>query len=281
MKSLLVGFDSAWTSKNSGALAGVVRYHDGSHKELGPPQVVNFNQAEEVILGWQDLEKTASTVVMIDQPTIVRNSKGQRPVENIVASPVSRRRGGMQPANTGRIGMFDCGAPIWGFLKRFGGQLDPLEPVSGTTICETYPVLAIIALGWTMPDTRPSGRLPKYNPERKKNFSTGDWKFVCLKLLEEIKKRNLSESASWINTVKMKKEPNKRDQDRLDAIICLLCALYFSERKECLLVGNSDTGLILVPACYELRKELKTRCEKTGRNAAEWVRLCAMKTTIE
>ena len=36
----------------------------------------------------------------------------------------------------------------------------------------TNPVLAIIALDWTLADEeRPAGRLPKYNPDRRKTFA--------------------------------------------------------------------------------------------------------------
>lgn len=117
--------------------------------------------------------------MLLDQPTIVTNATGQRPVENLVGSPVSLRYGGMQPANTSRGEMFGNNAPVWPFLARFGGPADPLQPVAGTRVFETYPVLAMIALGWILPDSRVTGRLPKYNPERRKTFSIADWKHVC------------------------------------------------------------------------------------------------------
>jgi hypothetical protein len=57
----------------------------------------------------------------------------------------------MQPANTAREEMFGKEAPVWPFLKRFGGPADPLEPIANTRVFETYPV---IALGWILPDSR-------------------------------------------------------------------------------------------------------------------------------
>ena len=41
MTTLLVGFDSAWTRTNSGALVGVLRLDDGTFDELGPPRIVD------------------------------------------------------------------------------------------------------------------------------------------------------------------------------------------------------------------------------------------------
>ena len=34
--TLLVGFDSAWTSANAGAIVAVIDLHDGSYYQLGP-----------------------------------------------------------------------------------------------------------------------------------------------------------------------------------------------------------------------------------------------------
>ena len=179
MNTLLVGFDSAWTATNSGAIAGLVHRDDGTFLELGTPQTVDYPQAESRILKWQADFAPTATVIMLDQPTIVNNAAGQRPVENIVGSPVSLRYGGVQPANTSKEEMFGAGAPVWPFLHRFGGPADPMRPAGTTWVFETYPVLAMIALGWTLPDVRATGRLPKYNPERRKTFTAADWQHVC------------------------------------------------------------------------------------------------------
>ena len=191
MTTLLVGFDSAWTATNSGALVGVLHRDDGMFHELGPPRIADYGDAEAVILQWQAEQTPTATIVLLDQPTIVNNSAGQRPVENIVGSPISRRYGGMQPANIAKEKMFGKEAPVWPFLTRFGGPADPLEPLVGTRVFETYPVLAIIALGWTLPDSRTTGRLPKYNPERKKTFSTSDWQHVCGLVSDAFRDRGL------------------------------------------------------------------------------------------
>lgn len=271
MTTLLVGFDSAWTPTKRGALVGLVRADDGTFKELDIPRGVNYSEAESKILGWQDQEQPATTIVLLDQPTIVENATGQRPVENLVASPVSRRYGGVQPANTARGEMFGSGAPVRHFLQRFGGPASPLEPVAGTRVLETYPVLTMIALGWTLPDTRPTGRLPKYNPERRRTFSLFDWEFVCQQTSCELAARGLQQVVGWLDVIAKKPSPRKEDQDCLDACLCLLVALYLDEGRECLMVGDMSTGYILVPSSESLRKELEARCEQTGRAHSAWV----------
>jgi predicted RNase H-like nuclease len=95
MSTLLVGFDSAWTPNNSGALVGVLRVADGGFHELGMPMVANYTYAERVVRDWQLEWKPTATVQLLDQPTIVKNVTGQRPVENIVCGAVSRRYGGI------------------------------------------------------------------------------------------------------------------------------------------------------------------------------------------
>ena len=105
---------------NSGAIVGALYFDDGTFRDLGVPQIVDFHEAEGVIVQWQAEQLPTATIVLLDQPTIVMNATGQRPVENIVGSPVSLRYGGMQPAYTGRHEMFGEDAPVWSFLKRFG-----------------------------------------------------------------------------------------------------------------------------------------------------------------
>lgn len=275
-KTLLVGFDSAWTPSNSGAIIGVLHRDDGTFCELGPPQIAHFGKAEAVILQWQAEQTPTATIVLLDQPTIVKNAAGQRPVENIVGSLVSRRYGGIQPANTAKEEMFGKEAPVWPFLTRFGGPANPLEPLAGTRGFETYPVLAMVALDWMLPDLRTTGRLPKYNPERKNTFSTSDWQHVCRLVSGAFRERGLLGIVSWIDGAAGNSSPRKSNQDGLDACLCLLVALYLTERKDCLMVGDLQTGYILVPNGETLRMELETRCRETSRETSQWVRVFRM-----
>jgi predicted RNase H-like nuclease len=273
---LLIGFDSAWTPGNSGALVGALEYDGRGYQSLGIPQIVEFQQATRLILKWLEDYAPAATIILLDQPTIVHNATGQRDVENIVASPVSRRYGGVQPANTSRVDMFGPQAPVWTFLNQFGGAADPLAPVKKVAVLETYPVLAMISLGWTIADTgqhsRPSGRLPKYNPQRRKTFSSADWEFVCNLTSEQFRLRGLSEVAMWIENVAQKASPRKHDQDGLDALLCLLVAFTLAERRSALMVGNLRSGYIVVPHSKSLHAELTSRCHETGRDPDAWVR---------
>jgi predicted RNase H-like nuclease len=216
-----------------------------------------------------------ATIILLDQPTIVKNTAGQRPVENIVGSAVSLRYGGMQPANTSREEMFGKKAPVWRFLTRFGGPADPLEPIANSRVFETYPVLAMIPLEWMLQDPRAAGRLPKYNPDRKRTFSISDWRYVCGQLSAAFCVRGLVEIVGWL-TAAQRASPRKDDQDCLDACLCLLVALYLAERKDCLMVGDMQTGYIIVPHGVGLCAELNARCNKTRRLPSEWVRAFKM-----
>jgi predicted RNase H-like nuclease len=272
MTTLLVGFDSAWTTSKCGSLVGVLQLDDDTVAELGLPRTVNYREAEALILQWQFEQVSTATIVLIDQPTIVKSAMGQRPVENLVGSPVSLRYGGMQPANTTKEKMFGSEAPVWPFLTRFGGPADPLKPVVDTRVFETYPVLTMISLDWMLSDHRVTGRLPKYNPERKRTFWNSDWRHVCEQASSAFHERGLMEIVAWIDGAAEKTSPQKRDQDGLDACLCLLVALYLAERKDCLMIGDLQTGYIVVPYSAKLCAELNVRCDKTGRVSSEWVR---------
>jgi predicted RNase H-like nuclease len=169
--------------------------------------------------------------------------------------------------------MFGENAPVWEFLRRFGGPADPFKQHWATNVYETYPVAAMIALDWMLPDDdRHTGRLPKYNPQRKKTFSLDDWKHVCQKVITDFAQFGLPNLSSWVTEVSEKKSPGKADQDQLDSCICLLVALRLAEGAECLVVGHLDTGYMVFPSGKQFQEELTKRCAETGRPPKKWVR---------
>lgn len=272
MSRLLVGFDSAWTATNAGGLVAVIQRDSGVFEYIEPPKIADFPQAAAAIRGWQCATQPDQTLILIDQPTIVQNPSGQRPVENIVSAAVSRRYGGMQPSNTGRAGMFDGSAPIWPFLADFGGA-SPLEKLdSPTCVLECYPVLSIIARSWCLPDSlRATGRLPKYNPASRRRFKQDDWDYLCNRLAQDFARRGLEPLAEWMESI-TGCAPKKALQDRLDACICLLVAIALASGEPMLAVGEQVSGLIVAPYSAALGTELKERCESTQRDPAVWVR---------
>jgi len=169
--------------------------------------------------------------------------------------------------------MFGPDAPVWGFLSRFGGAADPLAPTGGVQVFETYPVLALIALGWLLPDARPTGRLPKYNPQRRGTFSIADWKHVCDRGAGEFGTLGLCATAGWLEAAGQRSRPSKQDQDGVDACLCLLVSLALAGGRECLMVGNVESGYIIVPQSVSLQSELTARCEATGRPPQDWLRV--------
>lgn len=268
---LVVGFDSAWTAGKRGAVVGAVRQACGAWRELGPPEAASFPEAGDRIREWKAREAPATTVVMLDHPTIVPNRDGQRPVENLVASPVSRARGGVQPANRGRARLFGEGAPVWAFLEEFGGAADPRSPPAGDRVVETFPVLALLALGWTLADDRRGERLPKYDPARRGTFSREDWRHVCAHLRRDLWGSGLLETAAWLEEVAARPRPSKADQDGVDAALCLRVGIHWVEGGRCLMIGDPATGLMLVPWSPDLVRALEARCEATGREPGAWL----------
>jgi predicted RNase H-like nuclease len=149
---------------------------------------------------------------------------------------------------------------------------------NGSNVVETYPVLAIISLLWTLPHTRVAGRLPKYNPARRTTFSISDWHHICDLVSCALKSRGLTILCHWTADIRSKLSPTKRDQDCLDAWLCLLVALHLVERKLCLMIGNLQTGYMVVPHGDDLFLELTARCTQTGKIQPEWLRRFTLTT---
>lgn len=284
--TLVIGFDSAWSGNNSGAIVGVLKQGNGSYEPLGDPLPVNFDEATTQINEWKNKHHPATTLILIDQPIIVENKTGQRPVENIAGSPVGKRYGGVQPANRGKVNMFGEGAPIWNFLHDHHACIDPTkftQSQPATWVIETYPVLTLIALNWLLDDDHPNprktGRLPKYNPANI-NFMLDDWKFVCGKTANAFMQIRLRHLAKWIKAAKdnlfrvhATREERKQLQDGLDACLCLLVGLHLIEGLECLMVGNMKSGYMVVPYEKPLYQELEDLCNETNRKpSSDWLR---------
>ncbi len=168
--------------------------------------------------------------------------------------------------------MFGPAAPLWPFLECLGGPANPFEPLASVSVIETYPVLTMVALGWVLPDARAAGRLPKYNPKRKKTFSISDWRHVCARASTEFRSRGLSDLAHWLDQSMNMTSPSKSDQDCLDACICLLAGFHVMEGLPCLVIGDLPSGYIVVPHEAKLAVELAIRTEGTARAPADWVR---------
>ena len=268
---LLVGFDSAWTAHNHGGLVAVLRSADGTIEELGDPCSVRYPEATQVIRDWRERLDPTHTLLLLDQPTIVRNATGQRPVEGIAGSPIGRHGGGMQPANTSKAEMFGPDAPVWEFLVEFGGAADPLEPAGAVAVFETYPSLALIGLDWLLPASSAVRRLPKYNPANRAKFSLEDWRFVCECSGAELRALGLNELPLWLDEIAEHRTPRKADQDGLDACLCLIVALQLVEQRTCLMVGDMSTGYIVVPYGDMLARELSERCPRAGYDGSDWV----------
>jgi predicted RNase H-like nuclease len=273
MSRLLVGFDSAWTATNAGAIVGAVLDADGAIRELGHPTCVRYEEAAGIVQEWQEKHHPSSTLILLDQPTVVKNERGQRPVEQIVCASVCRRRGGTQPAYLGRREMFGTGAPLWKFLKTLGDRVDPFDEAP-TRVIETYPVLAIIAMDWILADPqRAVGRLPKYNPQRRKTFSLSDWGHVCRSTAAALAEHGAECLAAWAESLASLSRPTKVEQDGLDACICLIVALHFARSKDMLFVGCGASGYMVVPYAKALQDELMSRCKRLGRIGSDWVRV--------
>jgi predicted RNase H-like nuclease len=189
-----------------------------------------------------------------------------RPVERVTASLISWLGGGVQPSNTGRVGMFCAASPIWGFLAALGALEDPEKSrtaASGLYLIEVFPALALASL-------HPSffGRLaaPRYNPGRRKTFALADWARVAGTAAAGADGFGCFEMATWCRTLGTLDRPTKAGQDRLDAALCTLIALWWRlrPREESLLLGDLASGYMVTPAIPAVRARLESAARRVG-----------------
>ncbi len=258
-KHVLTGFDSAWTLNNCGAIVSLVA-EDG-RRQLNGPERADFRQAllhiEQVGQG------AANHVVAIDQPLVVKNKTGSRPVEQAVSSLMGKFHSGVQPANLGNVRMFGNGAPVSCFLEaleRLGYRHvrlpDDWDAADGRLYFEVYPALGNLGLFPNFYERVPRS-VPKYNPMRRKTFRPEDWCLLCDEVSRFLEARRVR--CDWLSAMSVvKKTPQKADQDKVDALICLCHAISWAERAHLVVVGDLDTGYMVVPTHNDIANDLQT-----------------------
>jgi predicted RNase H-like nuclease len=248
----IIGFDSAWTdqAKAPGAVCAVEIDGNGVRR-FDPPFLARFDEAADFIE--QKKSQFDKCFVCIDQPTIVPNLSGGRPVERVAASIISFVGGGVQPASRARTSMFGDDAPIWRFKKRLAASDDALSGVSATSglfIAEVFPALALISFGSQFFARKGA---PKYNPGNRRTFKIEHWQAVCEAVSVTARSHTLEEMAQWSDTAKVK-SPAKADQDMIDAVLCTLIGMswLYGKPKETVMIGDQATGFMLAPCSPEV-----------------------------
>ena len=264
MKQAFVGFDSAWSRRKKGAIAYAI-FQDDKLQDVEEPQSSSFCDAAQVIKNLQS--ECHDVMVAIDQPTIVPNHRGNRPVDRVAASLISRLRSGVQPANRSKADMFGDMAPIWQFIDDIGACMDfrAAETASGQThLLEVYPALALPSLEPSFMDRKSAAR---YNPENRKKFSLADWRQVCETVRRCADDFTLNPLSEWAEEMARLASPKKSHQDKIDALLCLIVALQWRRKlawHEVSAIGDLETGYMVTPTLHATRNILQDACGKHG-----------------
>jgi predicted RNase H-like nuclease len=251
----VVGFDSAWTDNPAkpGAICAL-QFSDGRPSAWFPPELASFGKAAQLIAS--DKWQSDLLLVALDQPIAVPNQSGSRPVDKVAGSLISWSGGGVQPANRGKLAMFGDGAPIWQFLA----SLDLIQAPElartaseGRFVIEVFPALALLALGEHF-----FGRnlRPQYNPERR-TFKLSDWQRVVETVQTEAQSLGCRQVADWLSSVPLDRV-RKHDQDKVDAVICLLVGLKwrFGCRQDSAFIGCENLGHMVTPVRQHMKERL-------------------------
>jgi predicted RNase H-like nuclease len=261
----IIGFDSAWTDqvKAPGAVS-IIRVVEGRPTEFVPPRLASFGQALTIIEA--ERRQFDRCFVALDQPTIVPNATGSRPVDKVAGSLISWVGGGVQPANRSKKGMFDDDAPVWAFKNALGATEDPegaRDAESGVFIAEVFPALALPSLAAEF-----CGRLmvPRYNPGRRKTFRIEHWSAVLKCVGAAGEAYGVIGLLHWCETHRLIETPTKSDQDLLDGVLCALIGYIwlFQPRDQSVMIGDLEAGYMIGPAIEEARRRLQTAAEARG-----------------
>ncbi|MDF0598387.1 DUF429 domain-containing protein [Psychromarinibacter halotolerans] len=245
----IIGFDSAWANKAPGAICSITM-KNGQISGFRFPQPASFDDA--LALTRDVVVESDFTLIAIDQPTLVPNTSGCRPVERVAGSIVNAIGGGVQPANRSKTSMFGSDAPIWNFLDQVNARENPAVArlaSHGEFLIEVFPALALPSI---IPEIWFRRRAAKYNPVGRKYY-TQDWQLVTSGVERASRAMGLHPVASAANFLGGLEKPTKADQDNLDALICLMVGFIFRRRppEETAVIGDRDNGYIVTPVTSE------------------------------
>ena len=180
MKEAFVGFDSAWAGKTAGAISYAV-FRETNLEKVSLPRVADFADAAGIIVDLQG--ECDDVLVAIDQPIIVNNQAGSRPVDRVADSLMTRIHSGTPSANRNKDTMFGDNAPIWRFINRIRPpgmtyrvlkDFEAARMATGEThLIEVYPALSLPAMNPTFMGRKSAAR---YNPQIRTFLRmTGGW----------------------------------------------------------------------------------------------------------
>ncbi len=256
--TVIFGFDSAWADnpKKPGAICAIA-FNDHGQVKFHEPQPASFADALAFIKARR--KDFSVSLVALDQPTVVPNTAGSRPVDKVAAALVSFIGGGVQPANRSKIGMFCDDAPIWSFLSELKATEDPVAARAARTghfLIEVFPALALPAL-----EDGFAQRLgaPKYNPQNRKKFRLDDWRCVVRVIQATAEKFGVNGLADWSDGMHDLSPPAKSDQDKLDAVLCALIGLVWraGPAASSAMLGDLNTGYMVTPMSDAVRPRLE------------------------
>lgn len=251
----IIGFDSAWADRVPGAICSL-SIRDDQPIHFQPPTLTRFQEAATFIQ--RAKERAQFALVALDQPTLVPNENGMRPVERVAGSIVNGLGGAVQPANRSKTPVFGHAAPLWQFLDQLQARENPREcksATSGLFLIEVFPALALPAI---IPRIWQRKRAARYNPANPK-FSQQDWRLVTEGIAECARVAQLPPVANYADELAELPQPKKSDQDKLDSIICLLIAWTWRHGPEssAMAIGDGVSGYIVTPVSPKTRERIK------------------------
>lgn len=273
MRDCYVGFDSAWTDNAAkpGAVTAL-EIDNGRITRFDSPVLATFKEAGDYIE--QRAGDADYVLIALDQPTLVPNHESCRPVDRVAGSVVNRIGGGVQPANRSKETMFGDAAPVWPFLERLGARENPLaarEATNGRFLIEVFPALALPSMIGAIWGRK---RAAKYNPGSRKMFNMSDWLLVANGVADFASRLGVDHVADAAKQFAVISHPTKSDQDRLDALICLVVALAWrmDVQENSAVIGDGMSGYMVTPVSPETRAVITRKARECGVQVdTEWL----------
>ena len=252
-----VGIDLAWSERNQSGVAVI----DPRGRLVRASAEVKTN---EEILEFARLDGPEDAIVTIDAPLIVKNAKGQRPVERELTRIFGPYDAAPYPANLSRPAFREGGRArrLVKMLEGHGFRQSPevQKQRSQRIFLEVFPSPSLVILFPCHTHSAHTHCRPlryKHKPNRPWAEVHSEWEIYRARLRSlECREPTLSfapdvKSTIGIDITQYKGARYKPFDDLLDGVLCSYLAHYFWYwgREGSWVLGDMKTGYIVLPRC--------------------------------
>jgi predicted RNase H-like nuclease len=254
-----VGVDLAWSPKRTSAATLATGGSRGAKLTAWRADLTGISDVIDFIESTPD---RAATLVAVDAPLAVPNTRGMRECDRVATALFRAYKAGVHPVNRANLSRYQGfqGEALARELQKRGflHAIDLAPRRTCRAFFETYPHAAAIVL-FRLGERLKYKERGSSRPWRLRRQAFEDYRAYLRRLRCADPAMRIPEPLLEEDIDAMRGVQRKRYEDLLDALLCAYVSLYywFWGRSRCSMLGTVEGGYMVLPMNDELRHRLR------------------------